>query len=73
MLFFEIMCKKALPVTTSYLYFSEITFKAFKSEGNIKKMKEADKAKTDEAFRDSTKFSEEMLGMPGSFKMLSVD
>lgn len=44
-----------------------------KTERARKIMKRLDRMVTDESKRQSTKFNEEYLGMPGSFRTLSVD
>ncbi|KAJ2937365.1 hypothetical protein O0L34_g1960 [Tuta absoluta] len=46
---------------------------AVSSEKHAKYMKEINSARTDENRRQSSKFNEEYMGMPGSFRKLDVD
>ncbi|XP_050679653.1 uncharacterized protein LOC126975693 [Leptidea sinapis] len=70
--------KEILPVDfqgdeKSIAELSEANFKELCTEEHIQFLKTLDKAETDESLRLSDKSDAEFMGMPGSFKTLSID
>ncbi|XP_045454056.1 alpha-tocopherol transfer protein-like [Melitaea cinxia] len=43
------------------------------SDDHIKYMRDINEARTDEVYRQSDKFNEQCAGMPGTFRLLSID
>ncbi|CAG9104878.1 unnamed protein product [Plutella xylostella] len=52
---------------------ADMTYKALSSEQHVLRMRTAAAEATNEACRSHTRFNQDILGMPGSFKTFSVD